>query len=671
MPTRNIEPRANNEGSLGTNSTRWASGHFETLYAGGSQVVTQSQTGALAVNTGNLTNVFYPLSTNPSRFINSGDILNRVLYVGPNGSDSAAGTSAAPLATISRAAQLLSGDGEIIVLEGKYTNQSLDLSLYTNLTVSAEKNKYVTIFMGTIVTGFTLFSGNIWRSNLTYSNLPSGIGGNRNYILESGTPGFPIPISEAHPLQKGRSFRMEHALITGLNSGNVVSSSGVSSGAALWANSGGFIYLSAASGTPSGKTYLLPNLNTTGCFLYASSTVAPNTRVKLNGVKVIGGYNGVDITNVYSYELNNCSFIGCFNAGVSATNVGLGIEKYCEYAGNNNDGMAGQTTIISTGERSRFEIYHPWVHDNGDEGHNGHNNCDMVYYGGLFEYNANGGLTCALGCKTTAYGPHTRRNVLGVATVVDEAGINGNGTEAFIYNLVSEGDTYGYYAEISSGQAYSKLYSPSFISVPNAVTSVSAGTVTTVYNPSFVNVTTKSLPINGGTIILTGDNTDAWDTSFKKFSYNAQTTGANVTQMIYMTDFIGSGNYPANGWIEMQFYLQNTVYAFTPLKFVTTRVSPFFSVDFQLALSPGSQAVNLISNRGFNMFVDAGRPFLIYHTSVAKQGFISNGNQIMYGPTPPATSTSSATSGEISLGNGFIYVATGTNLWGRVALSTF
>ena len=52
MATKNIIPRNNNEGKIGTNSKKWAEGHFESLSVAG-----QSVTGGGATNLNGLTDV--------------------------------------------------------------------------------------------------------------------------------------------------------------------------------------------------------------------------------------------------------------------------------------------------------------------------------------------------------------------------------------------------------------------------------------------------------------------------------------------------------------------------------------------------------------------------------------------------------------------------------------
>lgn len=638
-----------------------------------------------------VTGDLYPRS-NPSQFISSGDvnnisgvisnrinnsgqlglskIIDRTVYVSSSGNDSNVGSSVSPFASLTRAAQELGGFGSIVMLEGDYGFQSLDYAAYPKIKIFAERNKFVNVFLGRTVTGFTIHSGSIWKSNLQYSNLPVIVGQNQNFILESGTPCFPVNPTDSHPLQRAKRYRMDHGVISGVTSGDIASVSGPGK----WTESGGYLFVYALSGTPANKTYLVPNTDVSGSFFYANSTPPKDSEVYLNGVKVIGGYNGVDLTNVANYELINCSFIGCFNEGVNATNIGVGVERWCEYAANNNDGMGAQTTIAVTGERSRFEIYSAWAHDNGDEGHNGHNNCEITYHGGLFEFNTqSAGVTCALGCKSTLYSPHTRNNLIGISVVLPENGSNGNGTSMNCYNWIAEKDSFGLYNTVGSGDGIVKAFNPTFISIPSAaIASVGAECYTIAYNPSFVNTITKTNPVGGGVIILTGSNTDNWDTTFKRFTFTAQNTGANSAPMIALNDFQGSGDY-VNPWIDMQYYLPNNVYSYTPIRMTATRVSPLFVLDATFGLSVGNQAFQIISNRGINLF--AGANLLVYNNSILKQRFLANGNYVMNGPSAPVTPSSAGISGEISLGvtngTGFIYVATGTNAWGRVALSTW
>lgn len=626
--------------------------------------------------TGITTGLYYPRVSNPNGYINSGHaislITNRVVYVGPTGSDSADGSYYTPFATLDRAARALSGNGEIFMLEGDYFRQFIDYSLYPNISLNAEHNKFANIYMGYTITGFTLFTGSTWKSNLQYNNLPYDVG-NKNFIFESGTRQFPISISEAHPLQRARTFRLDHALVSGVTSGNILSVSGVTGASGRWAESGGFVYINSPSGTPSGKTYFYPQTAASGCLFYSPTVPPINAKVKMNNIRVYYGYNCVDFSNLTEYEVSNCSFIGAFNEGLSATNVNFGTERYCEYAACNNDGMGGQSATQGR-QRSKFEIFEAWAHDNGDEGHNAHNNCEMVYHGGLFEYNIfGGGIVSALGCKTTVYNAHTRWNSLGMSSAVDENTDNGNGTQLIAYNCISENDNYGYYAEISSGQAWSKLYNHTFISPRSAgVCTIQSGMVTTLYNPRFVNTTTRTNALAGGIINITGDNSNSWDTSFKKFTYTAQNTGASTTSIIGLFDYQGAGNYADEGWIHMNYNAPTVGYNYTPIKMITSRVSPALSVEGSIQMTASSLAMQMSCNYNMRYFAGNGYYHLFYVNNGLKFYLQNNGNFIMPAATPPSTATSAGTAGEVSIGTsngtGFLYVATGTNAWGRVAL---
>ena len=57
-------------------------------------------------------------------------------------------------------------------------------------------------------------------------------------------------------------------------------------------------------------------------------------------------------------------------------------------------------------------------HDNGDEGHSIHQNCRATYLGGLYEYNANGGITPAIGGSAVILGTYTRGNLSGITPAV-------------------------------------------------------------------------------------------------------------------------------------------------------------------------------------------------------------------------------------------------------------
>ena len=94
----------------------------------------------------------------------------------------------------------------------------------------------------------------------------------------------------------------------------------------------------------------------------------------------------------------------------------VGIEEECEYAANAND---GSSPVNNAPTLEQITVINAWSHDNGDEGHSIHENCRGNYLGGLFEYNANGGITPAIGASAIILGSYTRGNVAGLAPAVE------------------------------------------------------------------------------------------------------------------------------------------------------------------------------------------------------------------------------------------------------------
>ena len=135
----------------------------------------------------------------------------------------------------------------------------------------------------------------------------------------------------------------------------------------------------------------------------------------MEGIEIYGGVNNVDVSGAAGYRVAGCIFFGAGNSGILAVNVPIGIEEKCEYAANANDGSS-PVNGAPTGEQ--ITVIDAWSHDNGDEGHSIHQNCRATYLGGLYEYNANGGITPAIGGSAVILGTYTRGNLSGITPAV-------------------------------------------------------------------------------------------------------------------------------------------------------------------------------------------------------------------------------------------------------------
>lgn len=85
-----------------------------------------------------------------------------------------------------------------------------------------------------------------------------------------------------------------------------------------------------------------------------------------------------------------------------------------------------------------------WSHDNNDDGYSDHERAECVIRGGLFEYNAKGGVTPSYGSHCSCFNVMSRQNYNGfdyVGDVADDEG--GKGGQLICYNCIAEDNKRG------------------------------------------------------------------------------------------------------------------------------------------------------------------------------------------------------------------------------------
>lgn len=155
----------------------------------------------------------------------------------------------------------------------------------------------------------------------------------------------------------------------------------------------------------------------------------------MQGIDVFFAFNGADVSHAASYRVSGCRLFGSGNSGILTDGNITGIEEYCEYAANAND---GGSPVNGGGVSSLITVIDPWSHDNGDEGHSLHGNCRGFYFSGLYEFNANGGLTPAIGASAVILGALTRGNYVGINPAVLPP------VNVFASDWTSTGDGFGF-----------------------------------------------------------------------------------------------------------------------------------------------------------------------------------------------------------------------------------
>jgi len=141
------------------------------------------------------------------------------------------------------------------------------------------------------------------------------------------------------------------------------------------------------------------------------------------------------------------------------------------------------------------------------------------------------------------------------------------------------------------------------------------------------------------------------------FSFNKSTTSGSSLL------FLGSGSAGGNGTANRHIITVDNRTTSEPLSF---RVAPtntgWFAGRDNMTIFPSG---NVVIQNSTTSATDAGYRLDVNGTARANQFQLSALN------TAPATSTSTGTTGEIRIVNGFIYVCVATNTWQRATLSTF
>lgn len=348
------------------------------------------------------------------------------VYVSAHGDDANPGTRNFPQRSLQRALAQISGEGEIVMLAGDYEQEKLNLATARRLTIRSEPGGRVRVLFGGKVLGaaFTQHSGNVWKAAAPFS-LPVQGTENRFWIFELGQPEGAAAPDTAWGLRRARDFRLEHFRLRQASS---IAGVEFSNGSYFLAD--GVLYVRTSNGErpAAAQEFRIPSQDPADSFVFGATG---QTDVSLEGIEVYFGMNNANFTGAGRYRAAGCMFFGAGNWGIVAVNARIGLEEECEYAANANDGSAATNYPA---EPMSVTVLNAWSHDNGDEGHSPHVNCRGYYLGGLFENNASGGITPAIGATAVILGSRTRGNVGGISPAVEPD------VHVFVSGWISSGD---------------------------------------------------------------------------------------------------------------------------------------------------------------------------------------------------------------------------------------
>ena len=298
-----------------------------------------------------------------------------VCYISTGGSDENDGLTAdTPVLTLSRVNELLDSNGELIFTEGDYYNFDYDLSNFSKVTSIGNVRL---IYYSEKFTSATLVDGYTKVYSIPYT------GSYSKYLWQFDAPDTNTEISqeERHPLQRNRSYRLEHTRLypvikfdeTSTDLSGFLTTMETSVDKYMYYMDGENCYFTAPNTdfvtnpiiVPMSKTLKASEkrtVNISGLKIYFANILTTNLSGVLDNLTV--GYNAekdaIRWDNTFNLTLNNCEVVASMRDGING-----------HYNGD-------------------ITCYNCWGHDCPDDGESDHEECHIIQYGGLYEYNGNG-----------------------------------------------------------------------------------------------------------------------------------------------------------------------------------------------------------------------------------------------------------------------------------------
>lgn len=369
------------------------------------------------------------------------DFVDRV-YMSPDGDDENNGLSESfPIASFTRANELLNGQGELILLGGDYTDLPLDLSDFQS--IKGKLGDRIRLIYGTRISSATLSGG----YSRVYQAAHTGTISDTSYLWQHDVEdeATVIEISERHPFHRGRRTRLPSTRIYPATSLAQIEAETTK---LMWFKISNTLYFSRADSDLNNHPIVIPSTT----FIEASTP----KNVFISNIDFL--YKSV-LTKRLSGKFADVS-CGMVNAGGAFRydeSISLTFEK-CEGYGCMRDGFNGHVYNTVENKYSRqlqATFIDCYGHDNSDDGESSHEYCEITHHGGLFEYNGNG-VTPASGAHATYYNVMTRKNgphpwAIGEAgtgfsaqgSSIDE----GIGTNIHCFDCISVGDRISFRGE--------------------------------------------------------------------------------------------------------------------------------------------------------------------------------------------------------------------------------
>ena len=357
-----------------------------------------------------------------------------------NGNDENTGNSEAEAYKTFDKALKSTGKDVTIILVGDISEQfNIGTNSKHSIRLIGKQGNVNRIILGTKISNASLVSDTESVYEVTVETFPTG-SDFRIFQHEIADENTLIPEEERHPLQRGKTYRLDSTKIVRVESLDTVKTSEA---------------LSYYYDTSAKKLYFKIKAGTT---LSANPIYIPtNTPAIFNN----NGKVDLEITNIEAWYSGGFALSSCHNARVIDSvakftyggggmywNNSIGITLVrCEVAATFSGTATGDGFNAHSNTTGEAEAKHTtatmidcWSHDNNDDGYSDHERCETTIMGGLFEYNNKGGLTPSYGAQNSFYNVYCRKQIKDGITLTGAAteAEGGKGSQVVAYNCVCE-----------------------------------------------------------------------------------------------------------------------------------------------------------------------------------------------------------------------------------------
>lgn len=363
-----------------------------------------------------------------------------LMYVSSSGDDDNAGTRVSPKQTVSGA--IRSGAKSVILLEGVYEDNSLDLSkcVGDKVTIKGEEGKQV-IFKKSdsklVDDGSeTLVAGYSHVYSVPMASEPSYSTGYKWLFFDGlADENTAIDLATAHPMERGLFYRNDCTKIVKCSSATLADALDEIESATdyRWFFDSGKLYFNRAASTSAYPIY-----KSVGNYL----VTRPNQSVLMTNIEF--RYGCVNLIGLNHARIENVSAKYVYGAGCFQYDNSIGIEFVrCEassaFFGWRGDGFNGHATgsPADTAKCCNAVITDCWAHDCADDGYSDHEYGETTINGGLYEYNGKAGVAPSYGSHCVCNNVYSRHNRIGFY-YPGEIEDHGNGGQVICYGCVAE-----------------------------------------------------------------------------------------------------------------------------------------------------------------------------------------------------------------------------------------